>query len=481
MINLSERSTRRWDVLHQEDHLLGSLTVKILPYGTAVLNPLSATYCIPPDSNSPVFIPLVLNNSEPHEVKYKISKLWSSELPEEVVISGSSLRKYSKYSMQKSSGRRSDPYWDEEDEADEDDSNDGQSWFLPFEQPAQNLLMNSEAPSQAMVRRPSVRPDDALSALPKLSEPSQKIYYLPIQKTGLVELIKVIDEDQLDFRIKRSAGALIVECPSSGHAPHSKEERLFLDGEDDGKETQYRCIGDKDDMHALVRGVGSLSVGWKISERGNPRSTQHHLLSGIEREQLAATDGTVAPRDDRLQLSGSTNLGSLPSRAYTHEAGFSLSHERPGVFDVEVLNVSDSLLNVYHPQTLKRSFEVLQRPSVSFAPLCANVEPQPLLKGKQVNLALKVHVQDERSPTVKIKLAFRPDSDSDAKPWTRDIETNLGDYNLIANAAGTYTIESIDGHGGKICAGSVFEPSSCVVKSIPEPCAQVDMESVQGW
>lgn len=467
-MDLSERSAQRWDVLHNQERLLGSMTISILPWGTATLNPLSATFCIPPDAPDPtVWIPLLLNNSDPHEVHYRIRDSASPVTPEPTVIRGSQLRRASKKELATSHA------WIEDEDEDEDEDQ-GRSWLIEHE---------AEDQEGSVVRRHSVRPGDLLSALPAHREESQRVYYLPIKQTGLVELVQVLDEDKMEFRIRRTGGALVVECPSSG-APAARNDRLLLDGEDDGKATQYRCVGDRDDLHAVVRGVGSLSVGWKIGERSSPRSAQHHLIAGIEGQIGAPADAAsqqVVLRDEsQLQLVPAS-LAHLPSKAVTHEAGFSLSHDRPGVFDVEILNVTDSLLNSYYPEALRRSFEVLSRPSASFSPECANVEPRKLLKDGKVDLKIGVLERDLRSPRVKMTIKYTPDQDATDSAWERVVETDGRDYTIPASSSGTYSILAIDGQGGKVCAGSIREPSTCVVKAIPEPRADISMTGKKAW
>lgn len=474
VVDLSERSAQRWDVLHNQERLLGSMTISILPWGTATLNPLSATFCIPPDaSDSTVWIPLLLNNSEPHEVHYRIRDSASTiDAAEPTIIRGSQLKRASKKELAPSRAILDD------DDEEYDEENQGRSWLIEHEA--------SDQQEGSMVRRHSVRPGDLSSALPAHREESQRIYYLPIKQTGLVELVQVLDEDRMEFRVKRTGGALVVECPSSGpHPTGGRADRLLLDGEDDGKLTQYRCVGDQDDLHAVVRGVGSLSVGWKIGERGSPRSAQHHLIAGIEGQYRApaadAAGQQVVLRDESdLQLVPAS-LANLPSKAVTHEAGFSLSHDRPGVFDVEILNVTDSLLNSYHPEGLKRSFEVLGRPSASFSPECANVEPRKLLKDSKVDLKIGILERDARSPRVKMTIKYTPDQDAKESGWERVVETDGRDYTIAASSSGTYSILSIDGQGGKVCAGSIREPSMCVVKAIPEPQAAIRMTGKKAW
>lgn len=44
---------------------------------TATLNPLSLTYCIPPGSREPIFVPVIFNNSAPDQVAYNVRSLES--------------------------------------------------------------------------------------------------------------------------------------------------------------------------------------------------------------------------------------------------------------------------------------------------------------------------------------------------------------------------------------------------------------------
>ncbi|KAI7869276.1 hypothetical protein BDF14DRAFT_1783098, partial [Spinellus fusiger] len=55
------------DVIHNPNHILGRHTLRILPFGTAELNPDNEFYCLPAEPNGKeIFIPISINNTTPY-------------------------------------------------------------------------------------------------------------------------------------------------------------------------------------------------------------------------------------------------------------------------------------------------------------------------------------------------------------------------------------------------------------------------------
>jgi nucleoporin POM152 len=214
-----------------------------LTNSTATLNPLSLSYCIPPDSNQPLYIPIVFNNSIPDQVSYFIRSLETGET-ETKTVSGSSLRRSS--------------HSDQQLEITDDEENETGT---PEIDPLSAMVLRTQG--KEVAKMPSVKPSDSLALIPQQLASSQSILFLTIDRPSLISLKSVVDKRGDRFQITAQKEAVIIECPTGGHFMNEDKGTMIKKG-DKIQPAEQRCVGDEEVAQFQARGVGSLKVSWTI-------------------------------------------------------------------------------------------------------------------------------------------------------------------------------------------------------------------------
>lgn len=473
---------------------------------TVLFNPLSSTYCLPPSTgrtHDPVLIPVITNNSEPYQIYYNVRSLDDPDAkPERKRLDAKHLIRGDRRLLQRKSGENDDDV--------DDYYLDGRSTPPPPRQAQSGGTSGSmpESYNGAHIRR-SIKPNDKISALPRSIESSQTIYYLPIFQPGDVQLERVQDADESDFRItKTSRHALIIECPSQGRI-------VGVEGEEQGTQTEsgwkkalikaaeqkvdsvrHRCVGTDDVVQMEARGVGDLKVGYLIREgKGkDKRVVEEGVLSGIQSDAstLASPhqplllkdkpdDADDAGRQIALRSSKTAltvdRILPVINAAETRPVRLPISHRQVGTYQVEFLNVTDSYGNFLRPgHTEALTFEVHALPVVSFSNHCAQPRALRLLESGSVSLPIIMPGSRQVPDGItQVKVAYKPVNEAVFTPWEKVYEMEGKSLAVEVRQPGIYTIENAE---SSYCTGVVNEPATCVVEAVPVPKAEVKMESL---
>ncbi|KAL7424677.1 hypothetical protein Q5752_000361 [Cryptotrichosporon argae] len=371
-------------VFGESHHLGGKHVIRLLPYSTATLNPLSVTYCIPPDSNQPLFVPILFNNSLPDSVSYNVRSL-NSGRSDVISVSSSSLKRQP--------GRTALALTAATDDDDEDAD------------PLSALVLRNQPLEVAKLH--SVRPSESLAAVPTELSPSQALLYLTIKEPSIVSLKSVTDTRGDRFLITPHREAVAIECPSGGaFVKHGKTVK---------KETVTRCVGEEEVVELQARGVGPLKVAWRKKGDGK---TEHGVIEGIEEESVAEDDIGIA------------------RRATTHTVPLRVSHDRTGEFSIQLTSVTDALHNTYTPAESEHIFQVLPKRSVSLS--CP--KPAELLVNGSSTISLRSdgpidNALDLVYSFTSIKGEVRQDHLRVTKPHE----------SMTVHEAGTYRLVDLDG------------------------------------
>ncbi len=339
---------------------------------------------------------------------------------------------------------------------------------------------SSDAASEGINRQASIKPGDMISSLPHELEPTQQIYFLSVTKTGHVDLLRIIDDDGIDFKIRRTPGALIVECPSEGGVIVSNESALVPGRRmKQDEKMEQRCVGSEDVVEMQVKGVGTLSVGWRIEEIGGRRTVEEGLIEGIESPEDASPMEGLST-DQQLVLRDKSRPALLnPLSANLHTVSLPISHTRAGRYDVVLHTIVDSFNNVFHPprEASMRSFQVFDRPQISFSSACSASQPLQLLEGGEVSLLL-VPTGKASSEELTAKLSFRAIDAGRGDNWVKEVKVSGKETVIKASQPGIYSLDDVR---GPVCPGTVVEPASCLVKIVPRPHVVVSMTRLPGW
>ncbi|WWC88086.1 uncharacterized protein L201_002990 [Kwoniella dendrophila CBS 6074] len=459
----------------QPSHLEGVHKIRLLPYSTATLNPLSLTYCIPHDSSGPLYIPIVFNNSIPEEVSYFVRSLETGH---------ATLERISGNQMKKSPSRT--PKLRITDGNGEEDYEDGELSEEPETDPLSALVLQSEGGGVNfngngnnhnhngleidISKLPSVKPSDSLSLIPRNLANSQNVLFLTINKPSLITLKSVKDKRGDKFNITPHKEAIIIECPTGGQfVAEEKQDKLILKNDKSKSSKELRCIGEEEIVKFQVRGVGPLKVGWKKKSYGTGNKVETGLIEGIEEDlDLILHQESVSGEDpiDNLPLVRKDKVSR------THTVPLRVSHSQSGTFTLSLTSVTDSLHNTYNPSghSSEKIFNVISRPSVRFdAP--ATIQ---LLHNQKTNIPVHVVVDGSLQQDLEVTYAFEA---LDGKRTTKKIKLSGKREDLVISEPGTYTLIDLEG----ACAGGVMEPSSVTVQMVPLPTMDMSVTTLHEW
>ncbi|KAK8861644.1 hypothetical protein IAR55_002467 [Kwoniella newhampshirensis] len=435
----------RVKVWNEPSHLEGVHKIRLLPFSTATLNPLSLTYCIPPDNSQPLYIPVVFNNSIPDEVSYFIRSLEDGQATVEKV-SGSSMKRSPSRPPRL---RITDGDEDVEDGDLEEPETDPLSALV---------LQNSGKPVHGdevdVSRLPSVRPPDSMALVPRNLASSQNILFIAVDKPSVVTLKNAVDKRGDRFSITPHREAVIIECPTGGKfVDEEKAGKLILKG-DKTRSAEVRCVGDEEVAKFQARGVGPLKVGWKKRSKDK---VDTGLIEGIE-EDLEPVDQLALARRDRVSK--------------THTVPLRVSHSRPGTFTLSLTSVTDALHNTYNPSgySAEKVYNVLARPSIRFD--CS--APVQLLLNQKVSLPVDVSVDGPMEQELDVSYQFRSLTGETAP---RKIKVSRRRVDIVVSEPGTYTLLDVEGQ----CSGGILEPSSCTVQLVPLPTLDMSVTTLHEW
>ncbi|KAK4690061.1 hypothetical protein P7C73_g21, partial [Tremellales sp. Uapishka_1] len=422
----------KWSLFSADKHLQGVHSIRILPYSTATLNPLSLTYCIPADSQEPLYIPVMFNNSLPDQVSYFVRSLATGHATVETV-SGSSMRR-----------ARKKPTTAQVLDEDEEDGSDHPSDPLS----SLALMLTSPSPQMDVSKIPSVKPADSLALVPQNLASSQSILFLTVNQPSVVTLKSVTDKSGDRFHITPHKEAVIVECPTGGKFVKEEHGVVAIRAKE-----EQRCVGDEEVVEFQARGVGALRVSWRKKAHTNSIPVESGVIEGIE-DEIETVDQLALVRRDRVSK--------------THTVPMRVLHDKPGRFRLSLTSVTDSLHNTYTPTTdFERVFNVVSRPSVHME--CPS--PIQVLVNQTGVLVFKADGNGPLPGPLQVKyLHILPEGDEAIRYVTME-KRSLA---LQVSEAGTYILQEVEG----TCSGSVLEPSSCTVQIVPPPTVEMSVTTL---
>lgn len=389
---------------------------------TATFNPLSLTYCIPPDSPQPLYIPIVFNNSIPDEIAYSIRSLGTGLEDVHKVYAGS---------LKKGRGAKSPSLLTDTDDEDEE----------PLADPLSAIVLRDTKLDVAKL--PSVRPSDSLTLAPPKLASTESVLFLAIDKPSVVKLKSAVDSGKNGFHVTPHKEAVIIECPTGGDFVDNYDGQL-IKRPPKAAPAELRCEGSDEVIQFQARGVGPLRASWK--KTGPKDFVEQGTIEGIE---------DVAFRDK-------------VSRTYT--VPLRVLHDRPGVYKVALTTVHDSMHNSYMPSghSAERTYNVIPRPVAQFG---SSVSKE-LLVGKSISLPISI--DGLSSEATELVYSFRP-SEGEARNKTQKVTKRSESFTV--SEPGIYSLIELNGP----CGGTIMEPSSVEVLLVPPPSLDMHVETLHEW
>lgn len=396
---------------------------------TATLNPLSLTYCLPQGGNEPVFIPVVFNNSAPDQVAYYLRDLETGKA-ELQNVPASLMKRPVGWSIMQT---------DTDDDLDDNES-------------INELVKRDQVIDAARIH--SVRPSESLSIIPPGLSSSESLLFLTVTKPSVVQLHAVSDKRGDRFNIAPHREALVIECPGGGDFVNEDGKGKLIRHPSHSAAPLPRCIGSEDVVKFEVRGVAPLQVSWKkyfgktIVEQG--------VIQGIEDDAVTTDAEQGHFRRDRASK--------------THIVPLRVSHKMPGEYDVVLNGVIDALGNTYVPSADSSTYRFAVTGERSIAFLCNG--PREILVNGTVDVPFAIKGSD--SEPLDIKYSFRSSNTGLTVQHTVKLDDNLA---IRATEPGHYKLLDISGR----CAGTVLEPSTCEVREVPPPTAEMSVTTLHEW
>lgn len=403
----------------KDAHLLGQHTVRMSPISTADLNSLGLSFCLAPPDNF-VLIPVLLNNTNLHGLKYSLTPLGHDGLGtgkvEYIDLTAKDLKLIEqsrleaiKISRPSASTTRA---FEEYDEYDEEDQQEPQ-----------------KSPSSLQT--------------------TQSLVHIRLNKPGTLRLERVFDASNIDARLAYPSSVTIVPCPRVE----------FVD--DELPKEDVRCSGEDSDLQLMIDiyGIPPLSLRWLKTVNGR---SERFLVEGIEGRP---EDGNVQGEKPSQQRPAEGTGIAVPQEL---KIPLTISLDVPGTYVYALEEVVDGVGNVIrigadgistnprpNSQTkTTRSLVVLRRPTVSFKH-CRPGSPTSLLIGSEATLPIFTNEADDLDSPWEIMLKYQPPTDADDgpkgnkrfKPWRKTLTTqdSRKELNIRATAPGDYTIVGVRG------------------------------------
>ncbi|CAK9785517.1 hypothetical protein CC85DRAFT_329236 [Cutaneotrichosporon oleaginosum] len=410
------------------ENISGVHKIRLLPYSTATLNPLSLTYCLPPGSREPTYIPVVFNNSAPYQVSFNVRSLETQESTMESVLADK---------MVVPPGWRSLRL-----EGDDDEEADAHH--------LQKMVKRNKA--LELERYHSVRPSEALSVIPPDLTASETLLFLVVRKPSVITLKQVVDRRGDQFNLAPHREAVVIECPSGGDFIHDEESK-------GGKLVLYkpkpkplvRCIGQEEVVMFSARGVAPLKAMWK--QWINDVPVDQGAVEGIEDTETILDAEKGHFRRDKVSKS--------------HVVPLRVEHKKAGKSRVTLTSVVDALGNTYTPSGNASSvdFQILNRRSVSFD--CPR--PIQLLVGGTARLPIKADGPMEHPVEVSYRF-IAPNGDQEVKSITVDSRNS----DIVVDKPGSFVLLDVSG----TCPGTILEPAKCSVQLVQQPTVDINVETI---
>lgn len=283
-------------------------------------------------------------------------------------------------------------------------------------------------------------------------------------KTGLYQLLRVVDKSGLEVR-KRSIDTAVVSCPQA--SVHAVETN--------------RCTGELSNVALQVNGVPPFKV--KYSKRIN-RQQFSSITQSIQPADLESPLGLDQPAMVVLDPS-KPYLDWTNSRSVSVEINESLNKNGTWTYSVE--EVEDGFGNCVSydvgstedgPQKSpqRQSLTVHNRPQVKLVG-CDSEHPLRVPAGDIARLPVRVRPPGQLAQSdwpLKLHYSYMPE-DPGLSTETEVFEM-ADDRSMPAfTRPGRYSIDSIH---SQYCSGEVNEPSTCVLFNPPQPDLSVEAEDI---
>ncbi|KAJ5537938.1 Nucleoporin [Penicillium frequentans] len=294
--------------------------------------------------------------------------------------------------------------------------------------------------------------------------------YLPVKKTGIYRLQRVVDESQLDVRT-RTSDALVVACP-----------RALIKNSHTNK-----CKGELSNLVLEVEGTPPLKIKYS-------RQVNHHdrgfSFQNIQPDNLRSPLLSQKPGGALFSIN-QPDISWAQSQKIDVPLNESLNVGGEWLYAIEevhdacgnVANYSTVFEDAERPSTKSlaqwHQFSVHESPRISLSG-CNDQRPLEVARGDSVDLPINFQAvgtgYDGDGP---FSVVYTYTDGSDAQKSADSKETTLVlrsvDQKSPIKEPGWYSLTSVS---SQFCPGDILEPASCYLHNPPEPELSVRAEKI---
>ncbi|KAJ5652513.1 Nucleoporin [Penicillium longicatenatum] len=294
--------------------------------------------------------------------------------------------------------------------------------------------------------------------------------HIPVRKTGIYRLQRVVDESQLDVRT-RTSDALVVACP-----------RALIKNSHTNK-----CKGELSNLVLEVEGTPPLKIKYS-------RQVNHHdrgfSFQNIQPDNLRSPLLSQKPGGALFSIN-QPDISWAQSQKIDVPLNESLNVGGEWLYAIEevhdacgnVANYSTILEDAERPSTKSLSqwhqFSVHESPRISLSG-CNDQRPLEVARGDSVDLPINFQAvgtgYDGDGP---FSVVYTYNDGSDAQKSADSKETTLVlrsvDQKSPIKEPGWYSLTSVS---SQFCPGDILEPASCYLHNPPEPELSVRAEKI---
>lgn len=294
--------------------------------------------------------------------------------------------------------------------------------------------------------------------------------HIPVKKTGIYRLQRVVDESQLDVRT-RTSDALVVACP-----------RALIKNSHTNK-----CKGELSNLVLEVEGTPPLKIKYS-------RQVNHHdrgfSFQNIQPDNLRSPLLTQKPGGALFSIN-QPDISWAQSQKIDVPLNESLNVGGEWLYAIEevhdacgnVANYSTVLEDTERPSTKSLSqwhqFSVHESPRISLSG-CNDQRPLEVARGDSVDLPINFQAvgtgYDGDGP---FSVVYTYTDGSDAQKSADSKQTTLVlrsvDQKSPIKEPGWYSLTSVS---SQFCPGDILEPASCYLHNPPEPELSVRAEKI---
>ena len=302
---------------------------------------------------------------------------------------------------------------------------------------------------------------------------------LPIKRSGLYRLSRVVDQSNLEVR-RGVSDLLVVQCPSASIEPVAL----------------HKCKGDLTNFQISVEGTPPLRI--KYSKTVNGKDTGHHVLEHISPEDLLSPLIRQRTPGAPIAFDSSSELDFSWARMQHVQVPINESLGLSGYYKYTLDEVRDACGNAIEftgsqldiplrrksaeGKVLEQMLKVHERPRVAFHGY--NAQPEVKVEsGKSFELPIDITSTGSRSLSDslhKISYGFEhtvADQGQAVEGTVHDITMKPTDPLPEVRAPGLYSLRSVE---TEFCTGDILEPSTCLLTNPPKPSLAVSHEVIPG-